>query len=154
MLVLTIEERGSDDVHARSRTLSIAPLILFQHRAIDAPGAAARESEIQKYKAKKNRSLTAIREREEAARRMRHEVGEGHLAEKYERHNSGVDARQQQQTADGLEDRGENEQAVEGRPGRRKTDHLRQPVFQEQQRGDNTQNAEDVGAPPRHVRVK
>ena len=48
----------------------------------------------------------------------------------------------------------EDEEAVEGRPGRRKTDHLRQPVFQEQQRGDNSQNAEDVRAPPLHVRVK
>ena len=133
---------------------TVGRLILFQHRAIDAPGAAARESEIQKYKAKKNRSLAAIREREEAARSMRDEVGEGHLAGKYERHNSGVDAREQQHGADGLEDRGEDEEAVEGRPGRRKTDHLRQPVFQEQQRGDNAQNAEDVRAPPLHVRVK
>ena len=69
------ERAGSDNG-------GVAPLrlILLQHRAIDAPRAAAGEGDIEEYEAEKDRPLSAIGERIEGARRMRNEIGEGHFA--------------------------------------------------------------------------
>src|ERR1700722_3461003 len=74
-------------------------------RPVDAQGAAAREGEIEEDEAEQNRQLPLVHDRIERARRMRHEIGEGHFAREDERHDPGEGADEEQGGADCLKKR-------------------------------------------------
>src|ERR1700677_702673 len=134
-------------------SLTAAPgsgwLSLVQHGAVNAPGAPARKGEIEEYEAENDRQFPAVHDRVNRARRVGHEIGEGHFAGEDERNDPGVCADQEQESADRFEERRENQEAAKrwDRGGGGKVEYFREPVLQEQKSNDNAQDAEDIGPP-------
>src|SRR5947209_7266053 len=54
-------------------------------KRVDAPGATADDDEIEENKAIQDRRIATVQHREERAREMRHEIGDGHFAGEQER---------------------------------------------------------------------
>ena len=113
-------------------------------RDVDRPGARPGRDEVQEDEAVEDRRVAAVQHREEAARRMRHPVGEGHLAREHEGHRPGEQPDHQQQPADQFQHRGEPDEAEHrrqpGRRRRREAEQLLRPMLQEDQRGDDPQH--------------
>ena len=102
----------------RAKSASSAP-----DRAVQRPGAGAGSGEVEEDEAVQDRALAAVQHREEAARRVRHEVADRHLAGEQEGDRPGEQAEQDQQPAADLEHRREPEQAER----RRDRERRRQP---------------------------
>src|SRR3954449_4253924 len=74
-LLMTITKRQ----HQSKVQLCRESLALAEH-PVEAPGATARESQIEKDEAIEDRGISAIEDREEIGRCVRHEIGECHVA--------------------------------------------------------------------------
>ena len=67
---------------------------------VEAEGAGAGEDEVEEDEAEEDRGVAAVQDREEALRRVRHPVGDRHLAGEQEGDRAGEEADQQQRAAD------------------------------------------------------
>src|ERR1700722_16688686 len=123
----------------RQQRPSIGRLSLVQHCAIDAPWTAASKGEIEEYEAEQDRQFSRVDDRVKRARRVRHKIGEGHFAREDERHDPGIGADEKQESAEGLKERGENEETAQrsDRRGGGKSEPFRKRVLQKQEPNDN-----------------
>src|SRR6185437_1469137 len=69
-------------------------LLLLPHR-VDTVGAAARACDVEARKAEHDREFAAVQKRDEAARKMRDEIGERHFTAQDEGHDPGAEAEDQ-----------------------------------------------------------
>src|SRR5689334_3462724 len=125
----------------KNQLRSIAP-------AIEAPRPAARGGEVEEYEAVEQRALAAVQDRPEAFRRMRHEVGDCHLAREDEGDRPGEKPDQHQAAAEALKHAGEAEQREElDRPGerRREAEQLHHAMGHIEEADDDAKDAEQAG---------
>jgi hypothetical protein len=72
-------------------------------QSIEAPFAATGDPEIEEYEAVDDCQLAAVEQWEEASRRMRHEIGDRHVAREDKRDTPGEQTQREEQTAQQLQ---------------------------------------------------
>ena len=116
---------------------------------VDADGAGAGGGEVEKDEAEQDGGVAAVQGGKEALWKMRHEVGDGHVAGEQEGHRAGEQAEDDQQAAGDLQAALDTEQREQfggcgGGAGGEGEEFLG-AVLQELQAGDDAQQAEEVG---------
>jgi hypothetical protein len=110
--------------------------------------ATARASEVEEHEAVENGGITPVQDREEAVRRMRQPISEGHLARKDEGDRPGEQAEGKERAANELEHaRDPGQRQERGRViCRREAEQLLRTVLEEDQRGDDRRMLRTRGA--------
>src|SRR5260370_734104 len=97
LMVVTNRQHQSKVQSSRGR------LALTEEYPVEAPGAAAGEGKIEEDEAVEDRGIAAIEDREEIDRRVRHEIGDRHVARQDEGNRPREQAERQQRAANELD---------------------------------------------------
>src|SRR5271163_1319877 len=121
-------------------------LLLLQHDAVEAQWAAAGEGEIEEDEAEQDRRVAAVDDWVEGLRRVRHEIGNRHLAGENERHDPRVGPEDEHHTSNYFQNRRDNEKGGERRRAViRKAERFGEAILQKHEPSDNAQETEDEG---------
>ena len=132
------------------RTDAVLATLPAPHR-VEAPRSAAREGEVEEHEAEEDGRLALVQEREEAVRRVRDEIGEGHLAGEDEGDRPREEPERQQDAADDLENAGEPLKGESGCAARNSTagkpKNLAVPCSRKSNAGHDAEHAEHARRP-------